>query len=308
MLRSDPNRRPLGLPEIDADLRLDGCVRAVVVHDGGVVQIVHWRCLRDGDALRAERTHTHYVVSLLHAGACSIAQGRWTATLDAATAVLHRPGSTYRTLHPFGCCDAGWSLAFDRETAEDLIGRCGARPWSCDATAISTAPARDMLAPLVLLQRLRRRLPVDDLAVEELSLELLARLLPGADRPEPTPSRRLAERATAYLHERAGGPLRLADVARASGCSPYHLCRVFKAQKGVTIGAYARRLRLASVLDALATEKATLAEIALARGFDSHSHLTSGFSREFAVPPRRVRAVLRDPSRQDVEALRGLRR
>lgn len=289
---------PLGLPVVGGDrLWVDGCVRAEVVHDGEMVQVAHWECLEDREALRAERTHTHWVVSLLHTGACGIRQGRWEVTGDPTTAIVHRPGTTYRTTHPFGCCDRGWSLAFDREAAEDALGRVGIDPsrWSRPSTTARAAPIRELLDHLVLLHRLRLRRPVDDVTVEELALELLTRLL-APDRPDPEPANaghaRIAERACSWINEHFRDAVRLADVARAVRCSPFHLCRIFKRQRGVSIGGYVRQLRLAHVLGSLGDGGRTITDIALDAGFGSHSHLTTTFSTDLGVPPRDLRRRL----------------
>lgn len=278
-------------------LWLDGCVRAEVVHDGGLVQVAHWKCLEDRDALRAERTHTHWVVSLLHTGACGVRQGRWDATVDPATAVVHRPGTTYRTRHPFGCCDGGWSVAFDPEAAADALGRVGIDPgrWARPTVTARAAPVRELLDHLVLLHRMRLRRPIDDVTVEELALDLLTRLL-APERRDPEPANpghaRIVERACSWINEHFRDTVRLSEVARAVRCSPFHLCRIFKAQRGVSIGQYVRRLRLAHVLESLGDDGRTITDIALDAGFGSHSHLTSTVSRDLGVPPRDLRRRL----------------
>jgi AraC-like DNA-binding protein len=278
-------------------LWLDGCVRVDVVHNGDLVQVAHWKCLEDREALRAERTHTHWVVSLLHTGACAVHQGRWEATGDPATAIVHQPGSTYRTTHPFGCCDEGWSIAFDREAAEDALARVGIDParWSRPTSTARAAPIRDLLEHLILLHRLRLHRAIDDVSVEELGLELLTLLLapghPEAESANPGHAR-MVERACSWINEHFRDPVRLADVARAVRCSPFHLCRIFKRQRGVSIGGYVRRLRLAHVLDSLGDDGRTITDIALDTGFGSHSHLTTTVSHSLGVAPRDLRRRL----------------
>lgn len=290
--------QPLGLPVVKGNrLWLDGCVRAGVVHDGDLVQVVHWKCLEDREALRAERTHTHWVISLLHAGACGIAQGRWEATTDPTTAVVHRPGSTYRTSHPFGCCDEGWSIAFDPDAADDALARVGidASRWARPSTTARAAPVRELMDHLVLLHRLRLHRPIDDVAVEELALDLLTRLL-APDRRDGEPRNpghaRIAERACSWINEHFRDTVRLADVASAVRCSPFHLCRIFKAQRGVSIGRYVRRLRLARVIDSLGDGRRSITDIALDAGFGSHAHLTTTVSNDLGLPPRDIRRRL----------------
>jgi AraC-like DNA-binding protein len=278
-------------------LWLDGCVRAEIVHDGDLVQVAHWKCLEDRDPMRAERTHTHWVVTLLHTGACAVHQGRWDATVDPTTAIVHQPGTTYRTTHPFGCCDCGWSIALDRDAAEDALGRVGIDPrrWSRPSTTAHAAPIREVLEHLIALHRLRLHRAIDDVSVEELGLELLTLLLAPDERDDEPPHpghARIAERACSWINEHFRDPVRLADVARAVRCSPFHLCRIFKRQRSVSIGGYVRRLRLAHILDSLGDDQRSITDIALDAGFGSHSHLTTTVSADLGAPPRDLRRRL----------------
>jgi AraC-like DNA-binding protein len=293
------NLRPPGLPRVPRQLPLDSCVDSRVLHRDPVVQIVAWRCRHDGEALRVERTHTHHVVSLLHTRACTIRQGRWSATLDPATAVVHRPGATYRTGHPWGCGDAGWSLAYREDAAADVLGRCRAPDPSRPSRAVTTRTLRGLWPALEALHRTEGG--QDDLEVGELALDLFARLH-GADTIEvgveggtPAAHRRIVDAARGFLADHFRERVRLADVARAAGCSEFHLCRLFRRHCGIPLAGYLRRLRILAVLKALPASGRSLADLALDHGFSSHSHLTSVFHGELGVPPRDARAALGGP-------------
>lgn len=287
-----------GLPEVGARrLQPGGCVEARVVHDSELVQVTAWRCLRDDEALRAERRQTHHVLTLLRTGTCAIEQGRRRTTLDPCTALLHRPGSTYRTLHPHGHGDAGWSLAFADSVADELL-RHGPAPRP--ARAITLAPSV-LVAPLLLLQRARLGRAVDELALETAGLDLLRGVLRRAAAEAGAPAgarpsrRRLAERAAELAASRFRERLRLADVARELGCSPCHLARVFREQRGTSFAAHVRELRLGFVVDALAEGREArggLGGLALAAGFASHAHLSDACARATGWPPSRVRELL----------------
>ena len=287
-----------GLPEVgERRLQPGGCVEARVVHDGESVQVTAWRCLRDDEELRAERRQTHHVLTLLRTGTCAIEQGRRRTALDPCTALLHRPGATYRTHHPHGHGDAGWSLAFSESVADELL-RHGPAPRP--SRAITIAPSA--LAPQVLaLQRARLGRPDDPLSLEEASLDLLRRVLAAPERGRAEggragsarPSRRrLAERAAELAGARFRERLRLGEVAAELGCSPCHLARVFGEERGTGFAAHVRELRLGFVIDALAEGREGLSELALEAGFSSHAHLSEACARATGWPPSGVREIL----------------
>lgn len=286
----------------DGQLGLDGCVASTIVHEGPSIQIIHWHCMHDGDALRAERSHTAFVLSLVQTGACRVHDGPWSATVDPATALLHRPGAAYRTTHPFGVHDSGWSIALDESVVYDEFDRIGLRPdaWLRPSFTTTTRPALVALKQFVLVRRRLQGYFVDPIAIEELCIELLQQLLaPMYRRVEDTTSRatrlehsRLVEQTCEFLNTHYREVLQLDNIAQVVGASPFHLCRVFKRQTGMAIRSYLKRLRLGGVLQALAAGDDTLSRIAVDNGFYSHSHLTSVFSKELGCPPSEVRRLL----------------
>jgi AraC-like DNA-binding protein len=93
-------------------------------------------------------------------------------------------------------------------------------------------------------------------------------------------------RAKIVLGERFREKLTLAQIARATYTSPYHLCRIFKNEAGVSIHRYLLRLRLLNALESLAEyPKANLTAVALDLGFSSHSHFSASFQQEFGMSP-----------------------
>lgn len=85
---------------------------------------------------------------------------------------------------------------------------------------------------------------------------------------------------------RAWRPLRLADVARALGCSPFHLLHTFRRVEGTTIRAHHGQLRLrAAAMTLIASPGADLSALAFGVGFSSHSHFTAAFRRAFGMTP-----------------------
>jgi len=70
----------------------------------------------------------------------------------------------------------------------------------------------------------------------------------------------------------------------------FHACRVFHATAGTTIHGFRRELRLRHALARILDGDEPLADIALAIGFASHSHLTNQFRARFGIPPARARS------------------
>lgn len=129
------------------------------------------------------------------------------------------------------------------------------------------------------------------LAAEGLVLQLLA----TAGRAEPGGPRRgcWLRDARDLLHERTPATTTLSELADAVGVHPVHLARSFRREHGVTVGAYARALRLEWASAQLALPELSLAEIATSAGFADQSHFTRAFRGYAGVTPGRYRSVLR---------------
>lgn len=103
---------------------------------------------------------------------------------------------------------------------------------------------------------------------------------------------RYVERAQAYLAANFDQPLTLADIARATQCSPFHLARLFRTELGTSLRRYQERLRFAAAIERLARGESDLLRLALDLGFTSHSHFTANFRRALGVTPSELRRTL----------------
>ena len=106
--------------------------------------------------------------------------------------------------------------------------------------------------------------------------------------------RDLAEAARAEIArtpERAESP---AAMARRLGVSTFHLCRVFRAETGLTMHRYRTALRARRVLDWLDPSRpaTTLSQVALATGFVSHAHLVKAIREHYGLTPGNLRRAL----------------
>jgi len=128
-------------------------------------------------------------------------------------------------------------------------------------------------------------------AVAGLALELVAAAVRCAT--VKLPSRRPPWLAPVVerLHDQPAGCICLAELAATAGVDPAHLGRVFHRHYGVSIGTYARRLRLDRAAASVAGTAAPLASIAVEQGFADQSHFTRAFKRHVGVTPARYRRL-----------------
>jgi AraC family transcriptional regulator len=108
------------------------------------------------------------------------------------------------------------------------------------------------------------------------------------------------------LHERAPATATLSELADAVGVHRIHLARSFRREYGVTLGEYARSLRLEWATAQLAQDETSLAEIATRAGFADQSHFTRAFRAHTGVTPGRYRELLRVEGRSAHPALDGV--
>ncbi len=137
----------------------------------------------------------------------------------------------------------------------------------------------------------------DALDVEESVVGLLDRVLALVHRGRGTVSlasgisggrATLAARARRLLATHTAERNPLSSLARSLECSPFHLCRAFKEDTGLSLNQYRDRLRLRKALE-LIERGAGLTDVALEVGYSSHSHFTLAFRRIFGMTPTAFR-------------------
>jgi len=210
----------------------------------------------------------------------------------------------------------GVAFGFGGSIANDLV-----RDYDPEA-ADGDAPFRHTHAPVAshvyyaqtaLARYLDGATDVDSLLVEEVSLEILQRVVhetyrvqrPRRKRPQVLAQRRqraAVHDAIAYLTLRCCEKLSLLDVANVTDLSPPYLCRVFRRTTGSTVHSYLTRLRLRVALSRLA-DTSNLTQLALEHGFCDAAHFTGAFRREFGLPPSTSRRMLR---RADLQQARKI--
>lgn len=109
------------------------------------------------------------------------------------------------------------------------------------------------------------------------------------ERLSPTGLRRAKE----FLQAQVAGDPSLEEIAAATGLSPYHFLRAFKASTGRTPFQWLQDLRVEVACGLLAATDLPLAQISLEIGFKTQSHFTVVFRRATGTTPARWRAEMR---------------
>jgi AraC family transcriptional regulator len=102
----------------------------------------------------------------------------------------------------------------------------------------------------------------------------------------PAQQKRLVE----MIQRELATDLSLSRLAGAVGLSVYHFARVFKATFGITPHRYIQDRRLEEAVKALRSDhQSSIADVALACGFASQSHMTDLMRRRLKITPRALR-------------------
>jgi AraC family transcriptional regulator len=201
-------------------------------------------------------------------------------------------GRPYRISYPGKIGDRCLTMRFPDEVLEQILP--GALPRQTSGTPLlascALVPPRLMLARNLLWSEYARG-GWDPLEVEEAAGGILAsalHLLHDGEGRKSSPRAAGRDIAETLKEAIALNPARkwtLAELAKLSGVSAFHLSRMFKQETGTSIYRYVLRERLAVALDALLATGANLTAIALETGFASHSHFTARFHAFFGLTP-----------------------
>ncbi len=96
----------------------------------------------------------------------------------------------------------------------------------------------------------------------------------------------------AYVEDRYGEGIRIAEAASVCGMSESHLMYLFREATGQSFVSYLNRFRIAKAQDMLATSDASLAAISQLVGFCSQSHFGQVFRKLIGETPNEYRARL----------------
>jgi len=147
-----------------------------------------------------------------------------------------------------------------------------------------------------LLQALEHSRAADQLAIEELALQLCSEVVSAATldrRTARAPQRPAAERRQRQivdqvrleLFRRLQCPPTLTELAGLVGCSVFHLSRLFTAYVGMPMRSYLVRMRAGEAARRVIDGADDFAALALELGFYDHSHFTNAFVAVWGVTP-----------------------
>lgn len=111
-------------------------------------------------------------------------------------------------------------------------------------------------------------------------------------------------RVLVHIQQRLDNPLPLAELAALAGLSPCHFHRVFTGMIGESVKEHIRRLRLERAANRLKLGDASVIEIALEAGYESHAAFTRVFRSNFGATPTEYRRRQRLP--EQLQAASGI--
>jgi AraC-like DNA-binding protein len=206
---------------------------------------------------------------------------------QAATMVYHAAAESHANLWH----RAGRSFVIELPSdATDRVGEESTRVLERGQT-FPSGPA--VQAALRVYREFQHMDAVSPLALEGLTLELLAVTCRSAAPREPPGPPAWLRRARELLDDCPTQPLGLAAVAAVAGVHPGHLARAFRRHYRCTPGEYLRQRRVERACQLLRGDT-PLAEIALATGFADQSHFSAVFKRHTGLTPAGYRQIVRE--------------
>ena len=284
-----PSMRPGAHTEVDPCDRLVYTTRDVVAGE--------FRCPTSYENFLTAGRINHYIVAFPRTAVWIERERERRFVADPGSATIYNPGQPYLRypISPEG--DLSDWLGVSERLARDAV-----RQFSIPDSE-HVEPFRLVRAPVsseVYIAQRRlfadfNRADTDELRIEEQALEIVvATLATGyqnthrrtvAAPRRGRPRRELVENTKAAISKRLFENLSVCELAEYVGVSPFHLCRAFRAESGMTLHAYRRDIRLRAVLGLTAEYRGNLSALALRAGFYSHSHFTTAFRRAFGISP-----------------------
>lgn len=222
-------------------------------------------------------------------------------------AVFIRGHVEYRVTHPDRQgCDCCTDVLLD-EAVLDMLGLEDAA--SSPGRVFGHDMDLQMTHVQVLLGLRRSDATAED--GEDVLFDLFDRLVQANTRRRQL-SRPVAVRQVARAEEaiigHAGENLSIQSLAGMAGCSPFHLCRLFRQHTGQSLRQFRLRHRIGNALDRLAEGEDDLAALACDVGFNSHSHMTDAFRQALGRSPRQLRTQLEQATLKQLRQQLGCRR
>ena len=246
-----------------------------------------------------------YQIVLPRAGAYERRDAYGTMLADPNQVLFYNQGQPYDTTHPVRGGDSSTVFAFAPSL---LIGMVKAyhpdiEDHPCYIFRRNHITFNTHLQILQYKLLCAERYQASPLQIEEqiitLTDEIIHALYHGSA-PQRVPFWESTRRAHAdqayavkvFLNAHLHSPLQLEQIASAVHLSPYHLCRLFKQNTGITIHQYFKRLRLFNAAqEMLEYPQSRLDLLALDYGFSNHGNFSTAFHQTFGLNPSQLRGT-----------------
>lgn len=279
------------------------------VYRSGVVRVLDYRCAHTQAGICGEECNEGASIVFPRRGVFRKRSNRGEIVADPCAVVFFDDGEHYRIDHPVPGGDECTVFHLPPGILTEMLSDCGVHPRGSREVACFPldgmgTDGREFMVHERLRRMATRAAPEDRLGLDEAILNLCARVTAWAataagirgkrHRADTVRAHReWCYRARAYLAQRFREEVSLDEMARHVHCSPYHLCRVFRADTGMSLHRFQVRLRLRAALSRMSEARSDLTMLALDLGFSNHSHFTRWFRREFGVSPSEARRLSR---------------
>ena len=233
-------------------------------------------------------SHSHYVICIIEHGAQSFTFRGSKLYTPPNGLILLNPDEVH-TGEP--ASESGFQLRAIYPTvaqlgaiASELTGRSNAIPYFRHARVDDPVARQSLLRLHELLKGGATPLQAESQFVATFSMLINRHADIRNTRGAAGSERRIIQRARHYLEENYAEPIRLSDLANQVNLSPFHLLRVFQKEIGMPPHAYLQNVRVHRAQQLIDAGQ-PLAEVALAVGFSSQSHLTRRFKKTIGLTP-----------------------
>ncbi len=275
------------------------------LHRSPLVRVADYECAYPGMELSRPMVAACASLALPRCGICVVHTEGKIVRADPNHVLFFNRNQEFRIRHlACGCKDCGTEMAIDHDVLAEIIREHDPRAVD-DPDRLFAFTHSPITPEICVAQRivLKHSHAGEALETEEAAIDLVERIVAASyercvvstrqHRPDTNRAHAdLVDNAKVWLATRYRDVLALDCIARAIATSPYHLCRIFRQQTGMTLSRYIHRLRFNEAVERLAAGEHDLTRLALHLGFSSHSHFSTAFQREFHRPPSAVRETL----------------
>lgn len=263
---------------------------ATVVFQSDALSVIDYRCSMGPNDKPYVEQHRAHSLSYVRRGTFAYAsRGKSHDLVPGSIMIGHADDEYVCSHHHHVCGDECLSIQFTPDAAEAIahdpqLWRSGCAP---------------PLPELMVLGELADAAVngASDIGADEAALLLAARFAELVSGQKPRSQalqardRRRAVEAALWIEANAHDDLRLEDVARTTGLSPFHFLRLFSNAIGATPHQYLIRSRLRHAARLLADDTPTVTDVAFDVGFGDLSNFVRTFHRAAGVSPRHFRTA-----------------